>query len=120
MFKDETYTELRGYEPSDRLLAVVRCESVESRSPGSRSERQVIRTTVLAALPAWPAGQPLMLQRYAQGAPLMAVGKAYLVAAYVESRAEPWALVEAQPTDAARAGATVQAAQADVAARLRP
>jgi hypothetical protein len=119
MFKDTTYAELRPLPAADRLLAVVRCEALETRLPGSRSERQLIRATVLAGAGGQAAGGTLQLGRYAQGAPLMAPGSAYLVAAYRESPAEPWVLVEHRPVDAARASAVLAAAEAELAQRLR-
>jgi hypothetical protein len=119
MFTDTTVAELRPLAAADRLVAVLRCETIETRLPDSRSERQLIKATLLAGPGGIAPGSTLQLSRYAQGAPLMTVGSAYLVAAYRESPAEPWVLVEHKPVDATQAAATLAAAQAELAKRLR-
>ncbi|MEO8280516.1 MAG: hypothetical protein ABI564_12550 [Ideonella sp.] len=118
MFKNETYQELQPYGASDRLVAVVRCDAIEILEPGSRSERQQIRGTLLAGPATKPPGSSLLLARFAQGKPSMEVGSAYLVAAYRESTAGPWALVEHQPVDSATASQAYDKAQADLTANL--
>lgn len=118
MFKDETYQELQGYAAIDRLVAVVRCEAIETLQPGSRSERQQIRATVLAGPATLAAGSAVLLARFAQGKPLMDVGKTYLVAAYRESTSGPLALVEHRAVDPAAAASDYEAARADLSARL--
>lgn len=118
MFKDETYNELQPFAANDRVVAVVRCDAVETLNPGSRSERQQIRATLLAGPSTLPAGSALVLSRFAQGQPVMTAGKAYLVVAYRESPRAPLALLEHRAVDAAAADREYEAARADVAARL--
>ncbi|WP_418315128.1 hypothetical protein [Piscinibacter sakaiensis] len=118
MFNDTTYQELQPYAPADRLIAVIRCDAIDTVSPGSRSERQQIRGALLAGPASMPAGQPIMLSRYAQGAPLMKVGSSYLVAAYRESANGPWTLLEHREVKADAAASEWQAASADAARRL--
>lgn len=120
MFADTTYAELRPYAAADRLVAVVRCEAIETVSPGTRSERQQARVTVVAAgAAAGPApGSRLDLTRYAQGAALMTRGQTYLVAAYRDARDGPWALLEARAVAPEAATGLLNSAEADLAARL--
>lgn len=122
MFKDTTYLELKPYAADDRLIAIVRCDALSIRSPGSRSERQEIRVTVRTAT-VLPDGATLQLAAYAQGAPLMKVGRNYLIAAYRESTAAqwPWVLVEARPSSGTGASSREwEAAQAELAQELAP
>lgn len=118
MFNDTTYQELQPYAAADRLVAVLRCDAIETLSPGSRSERQQIRGTLLAGPAVLPQGSSLLLARYAQGKPLMEVGKAYLIAAYRESASGPWALVEHRPVEAAAAAREYETARDNLAAKL--
>lgn len=99
MFKDSTYNELQAYKPSDRVIAIVRCQNVAVIGRGSRSERQEMETLVVAGPETVLPGSRLNLSTYAQGAALMQAGKTYLIAAYVEFTAGPLALVEIIPTD---------------------
>ncbi len=122
MFAETTYAELRPYAAADRLVAVVRCEAIETVSLGTRSERQQARVTVVAAgttAAAGPApGTRVDLTRYAQGAALMTRGQTYLVAAYRDARDGPWALLEAKGVAPEAAAGLLSSAQADLAVRL--
>lgn len=118
MFKDTTYEELQPYAAADRLIAVIRCEAIETVAPGSRSERQQIRASLLAGPDGMPPGSKLVLSRYAQGAPVMTVGGSYLVAAYRESTNGPWALLEQREVKAEAAATEYQAAAADSGRKL--
>ncbi len=113
MFKDTTYLELEPYAEHDRLIAIVQCDELSIRSPGTRSERQEIRATVRTAA-VLPAGAELQLWTYAQGAPLMTVGRNYLIAAHRASTSGPWELVEARPSSGANAVQDWEAAQAEL------
>jgi hypothetical protein len=119
MFKDTTYAALQLRSADDRLIAVVRCESVEILSPGMRRERQVLTTSLLTPAGGRVSGSRLQLGRFAQGAPLMTVGQAYLVVAYRAPADQPWVLIEHRPLDPAQADAAQAAAEADLAQRLR-
>ncbi len=118
MFNDNTYGELQPFAAGNRLVAVLRCEAVDTLNAGSRSERQQIRGSLLAGPSDMPPGGSLLLARYAQGKPVMEVGKTYLVVAYRESTSAPWALLEHRPVDATEAAREYEAARADLSARL--
>ncbi len=120
MFKTSTYEEMQPYSAADRLFAVVRCEAVEIRSVGSRSERQDLRGKVLAGPPGMAPGSTLLLSRYAQGALLMIVDRSYVVAAYREAATGPWTLLEhlaVRPADSAR---ELESAEREAERRLSP
>lgn len=117
MFKDTTARELHPYAPRDRLIAVVRCEGIELRARGSRSERHVMRTTVVVSRTRAPATE-LTLAAFAQGEPMMTVGHEYVIAAYRESDSDPWALVAASRTSAATATRDLARAEAELAGEL--
>lgn len=119
MFKDNLYATLQLRAAADRLIAVVRCESVETLSPGMRRERQVMTTSLLAPASGLAHGSTLQLGRWAQAAPQMAAGPACRVGACRAPAAEPGVRVEHRPVDPARTEAEPAAAAADIAQRLR-
>lgn len=117
MFKETTYEELTALAPADRMIAAVRCEATSLHDRGSRSERVLLTTRLLAGADKIAFDAPLRFTRYTQGDALMKVGDVYLIAAYRGEWLPAWNLVEHVALDAANAAAAIGAAQAELAAR---
>ena len=90
--KAETLDELLLFE--QRGVAVVRCEGAELTKEGSRSERVILKTRVLAVGDGDLPGE-LQLTRYTQSDSLMKTGQTYLVGIYSDGEWAPaWSLAE--------------------------
>lgn len=106
-FTESTVHRLRA-ERHPAILAV-RCDRVEIHDPGSRSETLIVTATLLAAgVPDKPE-DPVILRRYADSAPKMEAGKAYLVAAVGEFEGW-WTPLEAIEIEESRAAELARAA----------
>jgi len=113
--KPETLDELLLFEK--RAVAVVRCERSELTKQGSRSERVILKTTVLAVGDGELPGE-LELTRYSQGDPLMEAGRAYLVGIYTDGEWAPaWSLAAWIPVQADQAAQVAESAGQALRAR---
>lgn len=118
MFSAETYDELLGSAPADRLVVLVRCDSAESIGKGSRSERVLLRVSVVAGGEGRGASS-LQLTRYVQADPLLRSGTLYLVAAVMGEWKPAWSLLQWQEVTEDEAGEVLRSAQDGLAARSR-
>lgn len=116
--KDQTYDELLEYSTSDRAILAGVAEKTSFVRQGSRSERVIIETTVIAGPPTL-VGQHLQLTRFAQRDPGVKLGTTYLFAAYRGEWAPAWGLVEAIPVDARDAQTEVTAATEELLRRAK-
>jgi hypothetical protein len=106
-FQDQTYDELLLFPR--RLIAVVQCVDVDFVERGTRSERVIIDTKVIAAGEE-SAKESLQLTRYTQNDSLLTVGQTYLVAAYDDGAWQPaWTLVEWIPVSPEAAQSALEA-----------
>ncbi|MDD2735385.1 MAG: hypothetical protein PHF56_15715 [Desulfuromonadaceae bacterium] len=109
-FLEQTYEEILAYMQTDRIIAVITCEGIEFVNSGTRSERVVLSTRIVAPASAAVLNKPFVLTRFSQNNPIMKVGQTYLIAAYKGEWAPAWCLVEALSVDSASASEALHSA----------